>query len=141
MTTCSSSAPFPGETALQSRHWRAAGELLEIGIPDVAEIGDSDFAGEETVGGELAQECEELNALPQAGILLGVLAVGYLVENFFLLIGCAIKINVAVAIEAGVVEPHHSSTEGELIIPVFAGNQVDELGSAGFDGAFGVGVG
>ena len=74
------------------RHGRAAGELFDVGVADVAEIVDADFAGEEAVGGELAQEAEEFDALAQAGILLRILAVGDQVENFFLLVGRAIEI-------------------------------------------------
>src|SRR5208282_2963741 len=141
MTTGSSSALFPGRTALRLRHRRAARKLFEISIADVAQIGDADLAGEETVGGKLAKKSEEFNALPQAGIFLRVLTVGDLVENFILLIRCAIEIDLAIAIEAVVVEPHHSSAESELIILVLACDQVDEFGSAGLDGSFGVSVG
>ena len=59
--------------------------ILSRSVADVAEVVDADLAGEEAVGGELAQECEELDSLAEAGIFLEVLAVGDLVENFFLL--------------------------------------------------------
>ena len=41
---------------LRFRNRRAAGKLLEERVPDVAQILDADFAGEETIGGEFAQE-------------------------------------------------------------------------------------
>src|ERR1700722_15518728 len=91
---------------LRLRHGRAAGKLLYECVSDVAEVFDTDFAGEETVGGELAQESEELDALPQAGIFLRILAVGDQVENLCLLLRCAIEIRAAVAVDAGIVEPH-----------------------------------
>jgi hypothetical protein len=60
---------------LQAWDGRTAGEFFEECIADVAQIFDTDFAGEITVGGELAQKGEEFYALPQAGILFRILAI------------------------------------------------------------------
>ena len=82
-------SPRPGlryaQSVSQAGNGRAAGKLFQERVADIAEILDSDFAGEESVGGELAQESEKFNALAQAGILFRILAVGDEIKNFFLL--------------------------------------------------------
>ena len=65
------------------RHWRAPGKLLKVGVADITQVIDTDFAGIESVGGKLAQEAEKLNSLPQTWILLRVLPISDQVENLF----------------------------------------------------------
>src|SRR3984957_4774109 len=108
----------------------AAGKNIQVFVADVAEVIDADFAVKETVGSEFAQQGEEFDAGAEAGVLLRVFAIGDQVEDFFLLVRGALEIELAVAIGAGIVEPHEASAERELVVFVFAGNEVDELGSA-----------
>src|SRR5215813_9740300 len=112
------------------RHRRASGEFLDEGIADVAQIFNPDFAGKKAIRGELAQEAEELNALAQTRITLEVLPIRDQVENFLLLRHRAIEVRLFVAVDAGIIKPHETATERELIIVIFAGQQIDELGSA-----------
>src|ERR1700681_4888128 len=107
---------------LEARHGRATGKFLQISIADITQIFDADFAGEKSVGRKFAQEPEKFYSLAQARIFLRVLAIRDEVENFFLLLGCAVEIDLAVAIDADVVEPHQAPTERDLIVFVFAGD-------------------
>src|ERR1700722_17532422 len=127
--------------ALESRNGRAAGKFLHERVADVAEIFDADLAGEETVGGELAQETEEFDALAGAGIGLRVLAIGDLVENFLLLCRRALEVRAAVAIDAGIIQPHQSAAQGNLIFFVLAADEVDKFRRPGFNRALRIGVG
>ena len=68
-------------------------------------------------------------------------AVGDEIQNLFLLLRRAVEISLAVAVDAGIVEPHQSSAESDLIVLVFAGDQVDKLGRARFDRPFCVCIG
>ena len=77
---------------LQSWHWRAAGEFFQECAADVAEILDPDFAGKKSVGGHIAQKRKELDSLAYAGICDRVIAISNLIENFFLLLRRAIKV-------------------------------------------------
>ena len=61
-------------------------EAEQISISHIAQIFDSNLAGEKSVGRHLAQEREELHALAQAGIFVRILAIGDQIENFLLLL-------------------------------------------------------
>src|ERR1700722_16944100 len=52
----------PG-SGLGFRYGRTALELGQIGVPHVAQIFDSDFTGEEAIGGHAAQKGKEINPL------------------------------------------------------------------------------
>src|ERR1700687_2297535 len=94
---------------LKTWHRWATRKILHECVADIAQIFDPDFAGEITIGGKFPQKRKEFDALPQAGILLRILAEGDEVQNFFLLRRCAIQIGFAVAIDAGIVEPQDSA--------------------------------
>ena len=116
---------------------RAAGEVGECGVADVLEVGDADFASVEGVAGEAADEGEGRYALAERGVGFGVFAEGDEIEDGFFLVGSALQIGGGVAIGAETVEPIEAATEFELILFVFAGEEVDEFGAAGFDGTAG----
>src|SRR5271167_4812227 len=82
----------------------AALPVHDVGVADVAEILDADFAGEEAVGGEVAQEGEEVDGGEDGWVLLCVLAEGDLVEDLLLLLRGAVGVGAAVAVGAGPVE-------------------------------------
>jgi len=119
----------------------AAGEFSQEGVAFVAEILDADFAGEKAVGGEVAEGGKVVDGVGKGIIVFGVLAVCNDVEDFFLLRGGAINPRLGEAGGAGGVEPLEQIAEGFLVIRVFTGDQVNEFGRAGFDGAAGVAVG
>ena len=98
-------------------HRRAAGELLNVGIADIAQVIDADFTGKKSVGGQLAQKAEELDSLPQTRILLRVLSIGDQVQNLFLLRRGAIQVRLFIAVDAGIVEPLLFGTKPEFKSP------------------------
>src|SRR5271154_5367789 len=113
-------------------------EFSEGGVTDIAEILDADFAGEKAICGEIAEQREESHALAQARIGGGVLAAGNGVEDLFALFDGAADIVRPKAIRAGRIEPHNSSAQLELVLGVFAGEQVNELRRASFHGSTGL---
>ena len=117
---------------------RAAGEIGEGGVADVLEVGDADFAGVESVAGKAADEGEEGDTLAEGGVGLGVFAEGEEIEDGFFLLGGAIQIGGGVAVGAEAVKPKETAAKFELILGVFAGEEVDEFRCAGFDGAAGL---
>lgn len=110
---------------------------MERSIADIAEVGDADFAGVVAVASEVAQEGEEGDALTERGIFLGVFVEGDEVEDFFLLFGGKVEEKFAEAVGAEMVEPEEAAAELELVFGIFGGEEVDEFGSASFDGAAG----
>src|ERR1700719_3812189 len=114
---------------------RAAGKFRERSVADVLEIDDADFAGVEGVASEIAHEGKENYSLAQGRIGFGVFAESDEVEDGFSLVGSAIQICSVVAVSAETVEPIQATTESELIFFVFAGEQIDKFGGAGFDSA------
>ena len=115
----------------------AAREFAQGGVADILEVGDANFAGVEAVAGEIAQEGEEGDSLAERGIFFGVLAVGDQVEDFFLLLWRALYEDVAITIGARAVQPEEPAAELQLILGIFAGEQIDEFGGAGFHRAAG----
>src|SRR4029077_8432753 len=101
--------------------------LLKVGIADIAQVINPNFARKKSVGSQFAQEAEEFNSLPQAWVFLRILSVGDQIENLFLLLGAAIEIRFSIAVAAGIVEPHQPAAERHLVILVLAGQQTDEL--------------
>src|SRR5947207_13873867 len=114
---------------------RAAGELGEEGIALVAQVLDANFAGEEAIGGKVAEKREELYGLDEGFLLLGILAKGDQVEDFRLLLRCAVESGLSIASGAGRVEPLQPAAKAFLKIRVLAGDQIDEFRSAGLDRA------
>src|ERR1700688_2524138 len=114
---------------------RAAGEFGEGGVANVLEIGDADFAGVEGVASEVAHKGEENHTLAESRIGFSVFAESDEVEDGFSLLGSAIQICSVAAVGAEPVEPIQATTESELIFFVFAGEQIDKFGGAGFDSA------
>ena len=94
---------------LYAGHWWASRELGEVGVALVSEVLDPDFAGEESVCGELAQEGEEFDRLTEAFVLFQTFAIGDEVEDFLLLLRRAIQIGLAIAGRAGGVEPFEAA--------------------------------
>ena len=72
----------PG-SALGFRSRGAAEKLLQVGVAEVAEVLDSDFASEESVSGVLTQRREELNTGAEPGIFLCVLAECDEIQHFY----------------------------------------------------------
>jgi hypothetical protein len=116
---------------------RAAGKFGERGVADVLEIGDADFAGVESVAVEVAHEGQENHTRAESGVGFGILAESDEVEDGFSLVGGAIQIWAGVAVGAETIEPIQAATESQLIFFVFAGEQIDKFGGAGFDGSAG----
>ena len=58
------------------RYRGTAGKFLQVFVPDVSEIFDSDLAGEITVSGEIAEKRKKLDALADTGIMQNVFAIG-----------------------------------------------------------------
>src|ERR1700693_2318180 len=119
------------------RFWnrRTAVEAEQVGVSDVAQVFDSDLTGEKAVGGHLAEKCEELHALAQAGIALSVLHIRDRVENFLLLLRSAVEIGLPISISAHSIQPHQAAAKFQLIVRILAGKKVDELRRSGLDGA------
>ena len=65
----------------------------------------------------------------------GILAIGDAVEHLLLLLRRAIEIGLAIAVRAGGVEPHQPAAQLQVDTGILAGEQVNELRSAGFDRA------
>src|SRR5260370_7861047 len=93
----------------------AAGEFVERGVPHILKVGDADFAGVEAVGGEIAQEGEEGHSLAERGILLGVLAEGDQVHDFFFLLGCALHEDVALPACPTAIQPQNPPPALQLL--------------------------
>jgi len=106
-------------------------------VADIAEVGDTDFAGVVAVAGEVAEESEEGNAGAERRVLFGVFTEGDEVEDFFHLFGGEVEEEFAEAVGGEIVEPEEAAAEFELIFGIFRGEEVDEFGSAGFDRAAG----
>ena len=117
------------------RHRRAPRKVLKVGVADITKVIDADFAGKESVGGELAKEAEELNSLRKAWIVLRVLPIGDQVKNLLLLPYGAIEIRLFIAVDTGIVEPHQPAAKRKLIVIVLAGKKIDEFRSSGLDRA------
>ena len=115
----------------------ATGEFREGGVADVLEVGDADFAGIEGVASEAADKGEEGYALVKGGIGFGVFAEGDEIEDGLSLLGRAGEIGAGEAVGAKTVEPEESASEFELVGFVFAGEEINEFGRAGFDGTAG----
>ena len=94
--------------------------------------------GEVDAGVAAIVEAVGVVALPEAGIGLGVLAIRNQVQNFLLLLRRAVEKNLLIAINAGVIQPHQPAAEGDLIIQILAGEQVDEFRCTRLDRALGV---
>src|SRR5260370_38332667 len=108
----SEGGPYKGGSGL--RQWRAAGEFGEGGVANILEVGDADFTGVKAVGGEVAEEGEEGYALAERGVFFGIFAVGNQVEDFFLLVWCALHEDIAVAIRANGIQPEKAAAELQL---------------------------
>src|SRR5258708_3220219 len=104
----------------------------EGAVANILEVGDADFTGVKAVGGEVAEEGEEGYALAERGVFFGIFAVGNQVEDFFLLVWCALHEDIAVAVRAGGIQPEEPAAKLQLIFGVFAGEQIDEFRRAGF---------
>lgn len=115
------------------RKWRAARERGESRVANVLEIFDADFAGVKAVAGHLAKMRKESDALGERRIGHGVFAIGDEVESFFLLRGGGIEEGGTVLVGAEIVKPHEAAAECKLVVFVFAGEEIDELGCAGFN--------
>src|SRR5712692_7501242 len=117
---------------------RAARKILEICVTDVLKIFDSDLAGEKAIRGQIPQERKELDALAESEVDFCVFPVRNQIENLLLLFRRAVQIRVAIAIDTSRIEPHQPAAQLQLIVLIFAGEQVNELGRTGFNGAAGV---
>jgi hypothetical protein len=106
---------------LHARYWWATLKLRQISVALVAEIGDPDLAGEESVGNEVPQETEVIHRPGEARFLLGILAIRYQVENFGLLGLIAFEPGVAVFPRRGHINPREEFFQRLLIITVLAG--------------------
>src|SRR5580692_8460414 len=119
-------------SALGFRYCGAAGKFLQVGIANVAEVFDSDFAGEESVRGVLAQHREELDTRAEPGIFVHVLAERDEIQHFCLLPPRTLQEGLPVALYAGGVKPHDPASELKLESLVLAAQQIDEFGRARF---------
>ena len=126
------------ELGIDSRHGRATGKFAQGLVALVLQVGYANFTGIEAVHGHVAQESEKDDALPQRGILLGVLAVSNQVEDLLTLIEAAFHKRLFVTVHAEAVQPNQTTAERELELIVFTGEQVDKFRGASFDGSAGV---
>ena len=92
------------------------GKFADEGIADVSQVIDSDFAGEESIGRQFAQQAEELNALPQARICSWHSCGRRSGREFPSAAPASIEVCLPVAIDAGVVEPHQAAAKRNLIL-------------------------
>jgi hypothetical protein len=113
------------------RYRRAPRKFLQECVTDIAKIFYADLAGEEAVGGKLAQRGEEVDTWSESGVFLDALTIRDEVEDFYLLHATTFKIALAVAVNAGRVEPLDPAAELQLVVFVFAGQQINEFGCAG----------
>ena len=81
---------------LNARYRRTSWEVHQKRISDIAKILDSNLAGEEAIGRQVAQDREKLNALAQAGVLNGILSVRDSVENFCLLFRGTVEVTISI---------------------------------------------
>src|ERR1700747_1909094 len=113
------------------RYPRAPRKFLQECVADIAKVFYADLAGEEAVGGKLAQCREEFDPWSESGVFLDALAIRDEIEDFYLLHATTFKIALAVAVNAGRVEPLDPAAELQLVVFVFAGQQINEFGRAG----------
>lgn len=126
---------FRQACALPLRERWAAGEFRQVGVPDIFQILDADFAGKKPIRSEVTQEGEELYSGPQRGVVPRILAVGDLVKHFFLLGRRAFQEYLSATVMACGIQPGKAPTQGKLVFVVLAGQQIDKLRRARFQSA------
>ena len=84
-------------------------------VTDIAEVFYADLAGEEAVGGKLAQRGKEFDTWSESGVSLGVLTIRDEIEDCYLLHATTFKIALAIAVNAGRVEPLDPAAELQLV--------------------------
>ena len=107
------------------RKGRASWEFAQKIAAYVPDVLNADFARVETVGRKVAEKGKEVNSL--ANLRVGVLSVGKKFKRYLLLLPRTVKERITRVLVAIVIQPGKAPGQPDLEVPVFAGEQVDEL--------------